>query len=552
MDLYVLDTNRQEIAIIDSYKSFIWTDRYNEYGDFELYTPMSLDALQYIRQGNYLCQRNSDHAMIIEKILIESNVEDGDVLTVSGRSLESILDRRIVWGQKTLTGDFQTAIKTLLTENIISPSNTDRTIPDFIFEETTDSTILNETIEAQYTGDNLYDIISALCSERGVGFRIIFNDSGQFVFSLYSGVDRTYKQLTNPYVVFSPKFDNIISGNYMESKQTLKNVALVGGDGEGSSRKYTAVGNVKGLNRREIFADAQDVSKENEDGEALSDTEYVAQLRQRGKETLSENRAINSFEGEAETTILFKHGVDFFTGDIVQVADNYGNEGAARITEVITSHDENGMTMYSTFETIEVTRLPSDYLELEFIRSTGTQYIDTGFAPNNTTRVVMDMVLSEQISVVDCIFGARDTNYTYAEQKYAFFTNASGGSVRSDYFGTATTQVKSASFDAVGSRITVDKNQNECSVTGESKSVELSHDPASGQCASTLYLCCMNTAGSAGTYSKIKIYSMKIYDNGVLVRDYVPCKNEDDKVGLYDLVTETFYSNSGTGAFEVT
>ena len=46
-----------------------------------------------------------------------------------------------------------------------------------------------------------------------------------------------------------------------------------------------------------------------------------------------------------------------------------------------------------------------------------------------------------------------------------------------------------------------------------------------------------------------KVYSCKIYDNGTLIRDYVPCKNSAGVVGLYDLVNDKFYTNSGTGDF---
>ncbi len=54
----------------------------------------------------------------------------------------------------------------------------------------------------------------------------------QFVFELYAGFDRSYDQTENPYVIFSPKFENIINSNYIESKASLKTVTLVGGEGE--------------------------------------------------------------------------------------------------------------------------------------------------------------------------------------------------------------------------------------------------------------------------------------------------------------------------------
>ena len=121
MDVMILNTDLDAVSIVDTYESFIWTDRYYAYGDFELYEAMRDGLLDYIKQDYYLQSKESEHVMIVEKIQITSDTEDGNHVTVTGRSLESILDRRIVWGQKLLSGNLQNGIKTLLNENVISP-----------------------------------------------------------------------------------------------------------------------------------------------------------------------------------------------------------------------------------------------------------------------------------------------------------------------------------------------------------------------------------------------------------------------------------------------
>lgn len=352
MDLTVLNTNLEAVAVLDVYESFIWTDRYYEYGDFELYTMMSSDILSVLKEDYYIRNRDSEHVMIIEDIRIQSDIERGTHITVTGRSLESILNRRIIWGQKTISGNLQNGIETLLNECIIKPSNSDRKIENFIFEKTDDPNITGLKIEAQYTGDNLYTVIQTICSKYNIGFKITLNDNNQFVFKLYAGADRSYDQVANPYVVFSPNFENILNSNYLESKSALKNVTLVGGEGEGSARRYATVGSAKGLNRRELFTDARDISSQVQNGVTLTANEYNAQLQQRGSEKLAENTEVMSFEGEAETTVMYKYGIDFFNGDIVQFANEYGHEGKARILEIIMSEDESGASVYPTFSTI--------------------------------------------------------------------------------------------------------------------------------------------------------------------------------------------------------
>lgn len=56
--------------------------------------------------------------------------------------------------------------------------------------------------------------------------------------------------------------------------------------------------------------------------------------------------------------------------------------------------------------------------------------------------------------------------------------------------------------------------------------------------------------GTAKYYLKSILYSCKIYDNGTLIRDFIPVKRiSDSKCGLWDKVTKVFYPNSGTGTF---
>ena len=351
MELFVLNADFESIAVIDTYESMIWTDRYNAYGDFEIYFAMDENLLEYIKEDYYLWLKDSEHSMIIEDIKIDADTEEGNRLIVTGRSLESILERRIIWGQRIFSGNLQNAIQMMLNENIISPSVADRKIANFVFVPSTDSKITSLTIDNQYTGDDLYTVIKGLCEENNIGFKIVLTDDNQFAFSLYAGADRSYDQTENPYVVFSPNFENIINSNYFSSKAGYRNVTLVAGEGEGASRKTTVVGSASGLDRRELFTDARDISSDTEDG-TLSDAEYIAQLRTKGLKNLADHMITTAFEGEVEVTRLFKYGEDFFIGDIVQIANEYGNENSAYISELIISNSDEGLSIYPTFKTI--------------------------------------------------------------------------------------------------------------------------------------------------------------------------------------------------------
>lgn len=352
MEVLVLNKNFESVGIVDVFESMIWTDRFDSYGDFELY--LFMDELNFLmlQKDYYLWSKDSEHVMIIEDVAIDTDLEEGNHLIVTGRSLESILERRIVWGYKILTGNLQNGIKTLLEENVISPTDEDRKIPNFIFVESTDPIITEMKIDAQYMGDDLYSVISDLCTERGIGFKITLNDQNQFEFRLYAGTDRSYTQDTNPYVIFSPNFDNIINSNYFTSIANYKNVAFVAGEGEGKYKITTIVGSGTGMDRRELFVDASDLSSETEEA-ILSKAEYLEKLNNKGLVELSQYLISTAFEGEVEASQLFKYGRDFFIGDIVQIIDEYGNEGAAYISELVISQDKEGFTMLPTFKMIQ-------------------------------------------------------------------------------------------------------------------------------------------------------------------------------------------------------
>lgn len=354
IDVWILDQQFRSLKLIEAYESLLWTERFDRCGDFELYLPMNSELLSYIKQNNYVWIKESETLMIIEEIEIKTDVDLGNRLTISGRSIESILDRRIIWQQTTINGDLQEGINKLLRENAIVPQFPDRAIPQLLYERNDDAEISALKLRAQYTGDNLYDVICNICELFELGWRLKYRDSDQkFVFSLYKGTDRSYNQELNSYVIFSPKFENLIGTNYLESNKTLKNVTLVAGEDTGTSRKTSIVGSGKFLDRREIFTDARDIQSKDDEGNEIPLETYWELLNQRGSEKLAENKETHILDGEVDSAISFKYEVDYFKGDIVQIVNEFGMEFTCRITEVIRSVDDTGYHIYPSFEIIQ-------------------------------------------------------------------------------------------------------------------------------------------------------------------------------------------------------
>lgn len=179
-----------------------------------------------------------------------------------------------------------------------------------------------------------------------------------------------------------------------------------------------------------------------------------------------------------------------------------------------------------------------------YITSHGQEYIDTGFIPNQDTRVVIkagNYPAHENDSV--CLFGARSA--VGASDSYGFITSAgSPDYYRSDYFGENLSVGSSYSFTEP---FIIDKNKNVTYING-TQVIEAEYKQASG--SRTMYLFAYNTGGAPGTPTDgVQIYYCKIYDNGSLIRDYIPCRDPDGVACFWDNIAKEYVYNAGSGEF---
>lgn len=183
------------------------------------------------------------------------------------------------------------------------------------------------------------------------------------------------------------------------------------------------------------------------------------------------------------------------------------------------------ITITATFVAEPSPILPSEYQEVEYIQSTGTQYIDTWYEPNGTVwcdikfRIIAPSTDDEAYwlwlwSTNDVRWGAGyrkgdycwDGWFSYDPGTYALDTDSVG--TCSNYSFTDTR---------------------------------------------TPYLFAQDE-GSAGHVNwQVRVYYCQIYeggDNATLVRNFVPCyRKSDDEIWMYDLVNGVFYTNDGTWTF---
>lgn len=360
-EIYVLNNTDFSIeGVVDSYVSYIWRPSYSEIGDFELYLGASKELLDLLQINRYLV-RTSDinvdsqdkvtynKVMIIKNIELITDVENGDFLSVTGRELKFLLHQRIVWNMTNISSTVELAIRRMINENAIEPTDSKRVIPNLVLGAQMGDT---ESIVKQITCDYLDVAIIDLCVTYNYGWDIFIYDNN-LIFVLYSGLDRSYGQTDRPYVIFSDSFENLYNTDYQVETEQYANCTLIGGVGEGVDRIYTTVGNTKtGLNRYETFTDAKDISRDDGtvgDNNELPLEEYKELLKERGKDNLASLQYTEGFSGEVLSDVAFKYGEDFDLGDIVTVINEYGITKNVRVLSAIESEDETGTKLLPQF-----------------------------------------------------------------------------------------------------------------------------------------------------------------------------------------------------------
>ena len=191
-------------------------------------------------------------------------------------------------------------------------------------------------------------------------------------------------------------------------------------------------------------------------------------------------------------------------------------------------------------------RLPSEFQEVEYLESTGTQYIDTGFKPNKNIRFDVEFMILGVISGQKyvSVFGSRVTSNVEDFQLYYYYLASSQSQLRlgtSNGYKTDITLNEDIKYKATYDGSKMNLNNVEYSVTAQ---------PTWNNSRYDLCLFATRTAGYLEFRGRERIFGVKFYLSDTIQRNFVPCYRKSDNVaGMYDLVNDVFYTNAGTGEF---
>ena len=191
-------------------------------------------------------------------------------------------------------------------------------------------------------------------------------------------------------------------------------------------------------------------------------------------------------------------------------------------------------------------RLPGTYTELEYIQADGGgQYINTGISPQSDNIVYKTSWLETQLEINACVFGSVRRNNGQGYWPGNLYHPSKG----TTYLALAFSDKQCAQNNVIANQVNVAEI-----IIRDGQFVKTQNGVTCTQIYSGSVQTGNNIAlfASLGTeYSKYtQLFYWRMYDNGDLVRDMIPARrNSDGVLGMYDIVTQTFFTNAGSGAF---
>lgn len=337
------------IGEIDNFKSTVYVRRWETFGTFEIH--LEEDRPELFVEGYYIMLNNDAYRSGI--IQYYKNDSDGyepksqKDIVIKGYSLLYLLYWRItvppatnngyrIWNNKPI----EDIMYDLVNENAVNPSDSKRKIPQLTMGTSQHrGGKLTFQTRLKYLTDDLY----TLSRQSGLGVSIKLDAvRKRFVFEVLEGRDCTYG-IENPRsYIFSKANNKVNKRTYTYSTIGAKNMAYIGGQGDGDDREIVTLHDeLAGLERKEMFVDARDIPEGQTDN-----------LLDRGNTKLEATKEVVSYEFDASTE---DYGTLWDLGDTATFVDESGFIEDNRITEVREAYESSVLRIDPVFGHTEQT-----------------------------------------------------------------------------------------------------------------------------------------------------------------------------------------------------
>ncbi len=314
----VVDKYGYNVGELDNVNNIEWKTKYYEIGSAIIEVVITESNIEMLQVGHILVKDDDNDTLIIRSVKIDDKASK-PTITAYATSALAMLEDRIVYGTEQISeaeaDAFRVFDKNIRGLNIFAPY----------------SKGLNAELDMQRSWVSVQELLLEITNLTDVAFRIYWDfTTRSFILESYMGVNRALED-DNRVGAFSDANESITDLSIIMEDLTYKNIAIVGGQGEGEERTIVEVQIEPAIpteDRREVFIDARNESKlvESYDDEGnyssveMTDAEYLENLKTIGRDRLYSSMKVDEFVCALAKNDIVQYKEDFTLGDIVPVS----------------------------------------------------------------------------------------------------------------------------------------------------------------------------------------------------------------------------------------
>ena len=311
MECSIYDINLNRIGVLVTLVSMVWEESYNSDGSFQIEVQQTAEAANLLKVDRYAGIRESNTLMIIKAV----QIKNGKIIA-SGYPAIYVLSERVST-EVVSNQNAEEALRKLISSAVPWPRL-----------ELGDIAGITDKFTAEKSDASLLEYCQVIAQSVDMGIRFRHDKKEKKL------LFECYKPPLNENAKYSTSYGNMGNIKYSVSTANLKNVAVVAGAGEGSSRVTVVAGrtDLTGSDRREMYVDAR--SEQPEEGE--SDESYRARLVRCGEEKLVGQSKIENFSFTLDDNKLSLG--DIVTCNVYEI----GVKLKVRVTGILITSQNNG------------------------------------------------------------------------------------------------------------------------------------------------------------------------------------------------------------------
>lgn len=374
MDIFILDDQLRHVDIIDEYVSLIWTERWDEMGDFELVTLSTASTKNRFFPDAQITIPDSRHVMVVETVEETIDVEKGSILKIKGRDLICMAEKRLAVSKHPVSGEIlpswdhsgftpkELILRKFSAICFDSEIDVDDNIPYLQDPELEESLYPPDTIDEPMPGGiewaqkpmSLYAAIKEIGDVYDLGFRLYRDPNDpKLYFNVSIGSDRTSVQTELPPIIFSQDMVNLIDTTEFIDYSKHYNVVHViyfykdELDVDVTTSVIVEAPEIAfstgGFQRKVRLLSVTQIP------EGIVDIEtYLIQL---GNEELMKFRPTDVYDGEVAKNATYVYERDYYLGDLLEIRGTNGGVAYMRVVEQIFKSDATGDSSYPSLVT---------------------------------------------------------------------------------------------------------------------------------------------------------------------------------------------------------